>query len=82
MQVSVGKVKPIKVLGVVFVARAQCKPAVTVFLDDVLADGTALRKGDFSILDEGGLTEGIQVFDRLRREKRVALVNDKCVVNS
>ena len=74
LQVAVGEVEPVEVVGIVLVRRRERKSAVAVFVDDVLGAGSRLSESEVSILDYGSLTEWMEIVDRLWGEDGVALV--------
>lgn len=76
---AVGEMEPVEVVGVVLVGRRKRETAVTVLVDDVLDAGAGFGEGEVVILDDGRLAEGIEVFDGLRGEDGVALVEDESV---
>jgi hypothetical protein len=68
--------KPVEIFGIVFVGRWQRKPPVTINVNDVFDASSGFRECETPVLDDRGLAEWIEVFDRLWREDRGALVEN------
>lgn len=63
VQVAVGEMKPVQVLGVVLVRGIKGQLAVAVLVNDVLRDGTALGESHIAVLNNWRLANWVQVLD-------------------
>ena len=76
LEIAVGEMKPVEVVGVVLVGRRESESSVTVDADDIFGAGGGFGEGDFSVLDDGSLGERIQVLYGLGAVDGGALVQD------
>ena len=74
LQIAVGEMEPVEIVGVVLVRGRERELAVAVRVDDVFGAGGRFGKREGSVLDDGGLAERVQVLDGLGGEDGCALV--------
>ncbi len=79
LQRAVGEVKPVQVFDIVLMRRRQCEPSVAMDVDDVFCACGGFGKCEASILDYGGLAQGIEVFDGLGGEDWCSLVENEII---
>ena len=77
MEVAVGEMEPIEVVGIVWMRGWESESPIAVDIDDVFGTSAGFSESHCSVLNDGGLGEWIQVFDGLRGVDWGALVQDQ-----